>query len=175
MEMITDLSIAAFAEAFADKIEDLEMSDTFELLSQSELAQIQNNYIIGIDLTQSIPDLFSDFGLNIQDYLPYNEVRKIINKVDFIWRGKYTVEALYEFDAVAANHFLLDVIGASASSEPNMAIEQLFESKGVKKPNERYSIDSSFLVNKAIKDLCQAFKKFNGSVFIKNDDFTQDC
>jgi hypothetical protein len=170
MEMMTDLAIAVFSEALADKIEDIEVEGETNLLSFAEIAQIQNSYIMGEDLTKSIPELFSDFGLSIQDYLPVKEIHKIVNKVDFQWRGKLTFEALYEHNANAACNFLLDIIGQSVSSEKNMDIESLFVLKGVKTPIDKFPVDCDLEVIQSIRDLGLAFKKRNGAILLRNDE-----
>jgi hypothetical protein len=169
MEMITDLAISIFVEAFADEIENLENQSKFDLLTASELAQVQDNYILGYDLHQSISELFSDFGLNIQDYLPINQTKKIVNQINFQWRGNYKMEEFYEFNQLESHYFLLDLIGQSSGAVDSV-VDQLFKDKNIYKPTNILECDMSYEVQKAIQDLAQALKKVRGNFVLNRNE-----
>jgi len=85
----------------------------------------------GAELTEAIPHVFRNYGIDIEKFLPLDLVSDMIKVVDRAWAGSLTVKQLAEYSDQAATRLALMLIGHGVAPDDDGDVADYIERHGV--------------------------------------------
>jgi hypothetical protein len=110
------------------------------------------------DLTESVPELFDRFELQIFDYEDQEFVGSLIQLTDKHWKGKYSVRQLYEdFGVPPILNLALNAMGEGVCPEDNPQVAVKLQLLGIETPDFILELPMEFSCENLEYDLKKAF------------------
>lgn len=144
--MKEDLALTLFADVFVcelDVVVQCGIVGPEGCLTADQADLLMTSYLKQTELTESVPSLFSSFGLDVKNYLPIDLINRMEKRVNEEWRGKYSLKELYSDNPRAAHSLVLGLIGHGVSVTDYDDVKKKLDSLGLSKPYGYFENDES--------------------------------